>query len=354
MLRFEQAGPEDGPALLSLIEAGASKGDIELFYTRRPSPVTSYRRESDEVSLAVLRDHAGRPNVMAANILHRYYVGGKDREIGYLGGIRRRKDSYPRGNWLQALYLYEREHCKSCLFSILDDNADVLTFFEKHKPKTVTYTPVCHYHTYMINPKALLRFAQRDLRVQPVLPEQADAVYAFLAQHGRGYDFFPAVADLEKQFAGLRFEDCLAAWRGEQVVAFGSLWEQTDYRQYIVKAYHGPMRAARALSPVLAAAGYIPIPPAGEVLRIATLTLMSAAEEDPGLYRALLGGLAAQARRRGIQILVIGLPEDNYQTGIIRSVRHLSFGSQIYFLQELGEVPYAAGGRPSHLECGWL
>jgi hypothetical protein len=279
---------------------------------------------------------------------------GKDREIGYLGGIRRRKDSYPRGNWLQALYQYEREHCRSCLFSILDDNAEVKTFFEKHKPSAVTYTPVCHYNTFMVNPKALLRFARRDLEAQPVLPEQEPAVYAFLAQHGKEYDFFPAVTDLEKQFAGLRFEDCLAVWRGDQVVAFGSLWDQTQYRQYIVKAYHGYMRAARALSPVLTAAGYIPIPPAGEVLRIATLTLMSAAGEDPVLYRALLGGLAKAAAKRGCKILVIGLPEDNYQTDIIRPVRHLSFGSQIYYLQDAGEAPYAANGRIPHLECGWL
>jgi len=354
MLRFEQAELQDDPSLLSLIEADAAKGDIELFYTRRLSPVASYRRESDAVSLAVLRDHTGRPSVMAANILHHYYLGGKDRELGYLGGIRRRRDSYPRGNWLQALYEYERAHCSSCLFSILDDNAKVKTFFEKHKPSAVTYTPVCHYNTYMISPKTLLRFTRRDLQAQPVLPEQAHAVYDFLAQHGKEYDFFPVVTDLEKQFSGLRFADCLAVWRGGRIVAFGAFWEQTQYRQYIVKAYHGPMRAARILSPVLEAVGYIPIPPAGEVLRIATLTLMSAQGEDAGLYRALLGGLAKAAAARGCKILVIGLPEENYQTDIIRQVRHLSFGSRIYYLQDAGQVPYAAGCRSPHLECGWL
>jgi hypothetical protein len=354
MLRFEQAGLEDGPALLSLIEADAAKGAIELFYTRRPSPVASYQRESDFVSLAVLRDDAGRPSIMAADVLHRYFVGGEDREIGYMSGIRRRKDSYPRGNWLHALYAYEREHCSSCLFSVLEDNADVMTFFEKHKPEAVTIAPVCDYNTYMVNPKALLRFLRQDLRTEPVQPGQIDAIYAFLAQHGRQYDFFPAVTDLEKQFSGLHWADCLAVWHGKRVVAFGALWEQTAYRQYIVKAYHGPMQTARVFSSVLEAAGYIPIPPAGEVLKIATLTLMSAAGEDPGIYRALLGGLADMARRRKMKILVIGLPKPNYQSDIFQTVRHLSFGSHIYMLQDTGEPPYSAGRQPLHLECGWL
>ncbi len=354
MLKFEQAGTQDGPALLSLIEGDAAKGAIELFYTRRPNPVASYHRESDFVSLAVLRDGAGRPSLMAANALHRYYVEGEDREIGYLSGIRRRKDSYPRGNWLRALYEYEREHCHSCLFSILEDNANVMTFFSKHKPGAVTITPICDYKTYMVSPRLLLRFARQDLQVEQIQPDQIDTVYAFLAQHGRQYDFFPVVTDLEKQFGGLRWADCRAVWHGGCMVAFGALWEQSAYKQYIVKAYHGPMRMARALSPVLGAAGYIPIPPAGDVLRIATLTLMSAAGEDPAIYQALLGGLAEEARRRDIKILVIGLPEGNYQTDIIRPVRHLSFGSHIHLLQDAGETPYAAGGRAPHLECGWL
>lgn len=356
---FEAATPADGPALLRMMEDLPAKGNIELLYTRRPDPYASYHGEGGDVSLGVIRGADGTPDFVESLIMRPMYLGGAPHEVGYLSGVRKRTGAALRGNWLRMLIEYERPRCERLFLSVLDGNEDVLSLFLKKRPYVPELRQVCDYTTYMVSPRALGKWAgKQDAAGYTFAHASADdlpEIYTFLRKYGQRYDFFPTVTDLEAQFTGLRLSDCFLVRDSGGIAAFGALWDQTAYKQYIVARYRGPMRLARLASPLLRAAGYVPIPPPGTVLKLATLTLLAAREDALAPMAALLSGLAEQAAERGVAILVAGIPKGNWQDALFQNVRHLQFGSKIYYAQAepLPWLP-AGNGHAVHLECGLL
>lgn len=356
---LEPAAPADGPALLQMMEEAAASGNIGLFYTRRPDPYASFHGEGGQVSLGVIRGAAGAPDFMECCVRRPFYLNGEAETVGYLSGVRRRAGAALRGNWLRLLAEYEGGKCPSYFMSVLDGNEESLAIFGKKRPYAPALRPLCRYTTYMMSPKALhaaaCKRATGQYTIKQAAREDLPALCAFLADYGRRYHFFPAVTDLEAQFAGLCLEDCLLLRDEHGIAAFGALWDQTAYKQYIVSHYKGPMRPARLGSPLLRALGWPPIPKAGTVLRLATLSLLAAKDDDPARLAALLEGLAGLAMRRGLEILVAGVPAGNWQDGFFQSVRHLQFGSAIYLAQKT-PAPHQLPreGNPFHFECGLL
>lgn len=362
MSRLEQALPSDGPALLELIEAAPAKGNIRLLYTRRPDAYASLHREGGQVSVSILRGEDGRPDFMACCTLRPHYLDGRAATLGYLGGVRRRENVPLRGNWVRELAAREGPRADAWLLSILEGNGETLHLAGKPRAHIPRLVPLCGYTTWLLNPRALaahaakLRGADGDTPIpRAVRPEDLPEVHRFLADCGRRYQFFPAVTDLEAQFPDLAPEDCFVLREQGKIAAFGALWDQSGYRQYIVREYRGPMKLARLAGPLLKTMGYIPLPPPGATLPLATLSLLATRDDSPGRLAALLQGMAAAAQRRGYGALVAGTAEGHWQEGLFRGARHLSFGSRIYRI----EAGQQAGGParealPIHLECGLL
>lgn len=361
---LEQATEEDGPHLLSIIEETTSGGNIELIYTRRGNPYNSFRKEGGQVSVGVIRNKDGRADFMEYCVLRPYYLNGTVQTVGYLGGVRKRNGAHIRGNWLRMLIEYEGAKCPSYFLSILDSRPEALQMFTKKRTYMFPLTHICHYTTYMINPSAIIAHTDKAYRAQgsklrtaAVAPSQLAAVYEFLADYGRRYQFFPAVTDLKAQFNGLRSEDCFVLYdtdHPEQILAFGALWDQSGYRQYIVKRYRGIMRLAHLASPIAERIGYIPIPPCNQTFSLSTLSLLSARDANPEYLAILIRRLSIEAKDRGIGILVAGVADDNWQRGLIHPVKSISFGSNIFLAQKHPVKSQIPKGLPIHIECGLL
>ena len=345
----------DGEFLLELIESTPAQGNIELFYTRRPNVLTSYLRESDRVSLGIIRDAQGRPGCMEACIWRKFYLNGKPAVVGYVSGVRKREGFGIRCNWLKLMIAYESDHCDTWIFSILKDNPKALAFFDKRRPYMPELVRLCDYTTYLINPHSLKPVSEKGFNFRPVETSDLPEVLSFLEKEGRNYDFFPVVHDLQRSFSGLELSDCYVLVQHNRIVAFGALWNQCEHKQYIVKAYHGLMKGLSKISHLTERLGYIPMPRAGTVLNFPTLTLMVSRAGDPVLYDLLLRSLAAEASKRGYHMIVAGISRNNRHDATYRKLKNLHFDSQIWLVQTRtnpGQLPSA--DREYHLECGWL
>ena len=59
-------------------------------------------------------------------------------------------------------------------------------------------------------------------------------VYSFLKSEGQKYNFFPVIDDLES-FADLYIDNCYVLKSGKEIVGFTALWNQENYKQFVVK-----------------------------------------------------------------------------------------------------------------------
>ena len=354
---LQLATPADGGEILRILESSAAKGLIELIYTRRPDAYASYEAEPGESRVFVSKD-GERTVGTCAEIIRPVYLGGETATAAYVCGLK--KDAGYEGDvgfYLSFIRSLQREDIDFYYCSVVGDNREAMAMFRKGK-RAITVTPMATYRTYILNPRLRIPSPRKDLTLRPATEADLPALLAFLNTEGRRRDLFPVVRSLS-DFHGLRPSDFYLLEGREGLVATAALWDQIDYRQYAVKRYRGPMKAARLLGPLLSALGYIRLPREDEPLRFPMLSFLLAKEEDEGLYRALLSALfPIVARRYGV--LVLGLPADKEAPHPLgRVLDHLP---SIHFDSTLCAIAFPWSPRPLrapnphhlHPECGML
>ena len=358
MICFEKAKPQDAPALLDMIESVPAKGNIRMLYTRRPNPIESYKCESEDVSIGVLRAENGLPIMMGATVYRNYYINENIAKAGYIGGIKRKAGVYPRGNWMRALRKFESEKCNDFFCSVLAGNEEAEKMLAKNRAYMPPFTQVCDYSTFLLNPKAITipKSKMRNLaNLDVVQPHDMPELLKFLNREGQKYSYYPVITNIESQFSGVKLEDMFLLRCSGEIVAFGLLWNQSHYRQNIVTSYGGIMRIVQRISPIVAAGGYIPVPQPGDQADFWVWGLLTVKNNDREIYLQLLSGLAKVSKQRGLTTAVLGAVHEGVLYSIIKRFRHLSFDSKIFSVQEridLKTIPDKE--RSIHLEVGWL
>jgi len=125
---FETARPGDAGEILEILEEIDFKGKISLTFTRRPDPIASFQKEGKRVEILVSRDtREGRITALAATSINRMFFNGEPTDIGYLFGLRVRKEYrrryllLPRGfNYL--FNLHQDAHVPLYITTILEEN----------------------------------------------------------------------------------------------------------------------------------------------------------------------------------------------------------------------------------------
>lgn len=351
-----QADPADGGKLLELIESEAAKGDLELIYTRRPNPVYSYHKESRSVSYGVIKDQHDEPAFMEVCISRSYYINGNETPFTYVCGVRKKNSDTNHAHCLRTALEYERRDKTAAYCSILDANENAVNIFCR-KPRAFfpEFSALCGYSTFLINPRALCARIDTAYSFGAIGHDDLDMVCRFLESEGKKYEMFPVVRDLEEQFSGLRLSDCFALRKHGELAAFGALWDQRHYRQYIVKHYGGIYKYLRKAARIFEKSGYIYLPPEGQTANVLTLTLLTAKCSDKTVYRELLSHLAREAIKRNCPIVVAGMSKNNCYYPLYKKLRSVSFDSTIYLMKTReNKTKLPDPNREVHLECGYL
>ena len=351
-----QADPADGDKLLELIESQAAKGDLEILYTRRPNPVISYQNESKSTSIGVIKDETGTPCFMEVCIVRDYYLHEQKATLMYACGVRKKTGCGNNFSWLRDAYQYETKDKTAGFCSILDANLTALDVFGR-KPRKFfpTLAKLCEYTTFLINPRAVKRCPRNRFTFRRVEESDLPQVYHFLENEGKKYEMYPVVCDLENQFSGLLLKDCYILTKEGEIAAFGALWNQRHYRQFIVKHYGGIYRYLRKAAGITEKLGYIYLPPEGQTAQVLTLTLMTCKDGDAGTYSVLLSNLAKQAIQAGCPILAAGMSKNNHYYQAYRKLRSIRFDSTIFTVDVQGnQLPLPDAAREIHIECGYL
>lgn len=355
--KIERANEKDGKEMLEIIESIPSKGMFELLYTRRPDAYSSYMKESDRVDIGVIRDNDQRIILQGACVTKDYYLNGKSYPIGYLGGVRKRPDSKEKFSWIRMVadtnqYL----PCDMYYCSILDDNEHAKDVFLKKRENIPPFEMVCDYTTYIINPQAILRRkwnrSDEELIFRKACQSDLPRIHSFLNEEGRKYNFFPKIHDLEKDFYDLKIDNCFLLERNKEIIAFAALWNQCNFKQYVVAKYNKPLNYMKKLDKITQLLGYIPFPKENEVLDFYHLSFFLVKDHDLEIYKFFLYRIANEMRDR-TNILIIGINNENtVKNEVYDKIKSLNFKSSLFFINFTDEK--ISLDNELFIECGLL
>lgn len=349
--KIEEARPEDGVEMLEIIESESSVGIIELIYTRRTNAFESYKKENKDSRIVIIRDRKGNIAFQAACIPVCYYVDGKKVPAGYVGGIRKRNDYHGVINWKDVSHFIEKQDLSIYLCSFLSGNEASEKMFNKKRSFIPELLPLCDYTTYIINPEIFKKVCPEGLIFRSIKSDDLDNVHSFLKREMMKYNFSPVVNNIT-DFYGLNLDECYVLERRGEILAFGALWNQKDFKQYIVKGYSRTLKIIQKLSFVSRILGYIEIPEEGQELDFPMLSFFYSIDGNMEYYSCFLNQIA-QIIKENYKMFVIGISADDPADLLYKKIRTINFKSKIYCADFKDEF-YFDLTRPKRIECGLL
>ena len=348
-----QASPADGAEILRILESSAAQGSVELIYTRRPDAYDSYMKESGEARVFVSKE-GERTVGTCAELIREVYIGGESRKAAYICGLK--KDAAYEGGvgfGVRLLRDFCREDIDLYYCSVVADNAEAQAMFEKSR-RIISMNPFAEYKTYILSPKVKVKEPQHSLTFRQAAEADRDRLIAFLNIEGRKKDLFPVIRSLDA-FADLSIEDFYLLLEGERIVATAALWNQTAYKQYVVKKYRGLMKLARLANPLLSALRYIQLPKENQSLDFPMLSFFISQNDNEEYYRIMLSEIKHEIAR-SYGMFVIGLPRAHFAAPMLDQLPSISFETKLYEIK----LPWSAHSdtapdlRNIQPECGLL
>ncbi len=340
---LELATPADDPAIRRLLAAIPMPGSLEMTYEREPDYFRGCGVLSPFYQVVVARYRpTGELVAVAGRSVRQVYVNGEPVWLGYLSQLR--VDPRFRARWLvsRGFRLMRDLHgdgrVQAYLSTIIDGN-DQATGILVDRPRR-------HFPAFRAvgDLRTLALFVRRSREapsgssaaVRPAVAADLPAVAAFLERHGRRRQFFPVLTagDLAsgRLTPDLAPQDWLIAQGpGGAIAGVVALWDQTGFKQNVIRGYHGPYRLGRPLYNLWARlSGRQPLPAPGTALRELYAAFLCVAEEDPATCRALLDAGCREAATRGFGYLLVGLSEQDPLLPTVSRYRHAVYRSTLY------------------------
>jgi hypothetical protein len=360
-ITFRLATPADDPAIRRLLRETPMDGAMRLTFEREPNAFLADAVEGDFHQTIVATDAAGVLVGIGGRSVRDAYVNGHRTRLGYLGQLRvapghRGRDMILGGyDFLRDLHADGR--APFYLTSILTDNRPARRLLEAGLPGMPVYHPVAEFTTFVLPTSS--RRVQRPAARRAAGDEVAELTACLARNHAR-FQFAPAwrIEDV----AGSARTPNLAPTDFLRVGSKGgagcvAVWDQTPFKQTVVRDYTGNVRRwrwlANALSPLT---GWPRLPGPGRPLRQTFLSHLAVDGDDPDLFHALLNGALTLAAARGADYLVAGLAARHPLHSSLARWPHRAIRSTLYAVHWGGAraAVEQLDGRACHVEVATL
>ncbi len=339
---FALATQDDDAALRALLRDNAMPGRISLTLEREPSFFAAAAIEGEQHQTLVARDASGAIVGLASRACREVFVDGAPRRVGYFAQARIAAPHRGRRALLGGFARAFRElHADGAapwyVTTIVADNLAARRLFEAEWKDKPTYRRLGVLRTLAI-PLWRARRARppAGLALRPAdvvdLPRVADC----LQRNLRRYQLAPcwraeALAD-ERYTRGLRPRDFIVAERAGRLVGTIAVWDQSAFKQSVVRGYGGWLARLRPLVNAVVPGLPAPLFPApGQRLLGVFLSHLAVDEEAEAAAPALVGAALDEARRRGFALATLGLTEGHpWLAPVAGAFGHVAYRSVIY------------------------
>ncbi len=339
---FELATPADDDAILRLLRENPLPGSVSVSYERSPSYFHGNDVMGDCHQTLVARHlPSGEIAGVAGRSLRRMYINGQEETIGYLGQLR--VDHKYRSRWLVSggfRFLGELDRdrqTRGYLTTIIEGNREaegvLVRRARRHFP---TYRPLDRLHTLALHVRPGVVPALSGCEVRRGNEIDLEDIVAFLNRCGAGRQFFPVCrsADFNPEGGrtrGFRSDDFLLALRNGRIAGIIGFWDQSSFKQSVVRDYGGFLRWGRSLyNGYTCLRGGRPLPRPGEAISLGYAAFTCIADNDPGVFDLLLRQVRQLAKERGVAFLMIGLTERDPLLAPACRLPHIPYHSRLY------------------------
>jgi hypothetical protein len=164
----------------------------------------------------------------------------------------------------------------------------------------------------------------RGIDVAPGTVDQLPALVRFLQVEGARRQFCSVWTedDLRRlDGLGLRIGDIRVARVAGRIAGVVALWDQTAYKQTIVRGYSGWLKAVAPLTS---------LPRVGDQIRSAYAALVCVEHDDPAVFARLLREIYTLAHARRFDYLLVGLDVRDPLVTVARTYAHVAYPSRFY------------------------
>ena len=270
------------------------------------------------------------------------FVNGREVMLGYLSQLR--VDEQFRGRWVvsQGFDFLKRLHdddpTPAYLVSVIEENREALGVLIERRRRNF---PIFYQCGRLFTLALVLRRpgrmkAERSSHCEIGRSIRADlpGIVDFLRRQGATRQFYPAYCAEDfcgDATRGFRPEDFFVARQKGRIIGVIGLWDQSDYKQTVVRGYVGWLRWAR---PACNLAGRLlsrpALPDVGEKIPYAYASFICIAGDDPEVFRALLRQVYIAASERGFSYLMAGFDERDPLLKIARANPHIAYRSRVF------------------------
>ena len=347
------ASPEDGKEILRILESSAAKGSIELIYTRRPDAYESYMKDAKDARVFISRD-GDRAIGTCAELIRQVYIGGKSCRAAYLCGLKKDAD-YEGGVGFGARFIrdLQRDDIDFYFCSVVAENTDARRMFEKSR-RLLEMKQTVGYKTYILSPKVKVKAKKHSFVFRRATENDTDRLIVFLNSEGKKKDMFPVMKSFD-EFYNLSVEDFYLLLDGESIVATAALWNQTEYKQYVVNRYGRIMKLARIFNPLLSAFRYVKLPKENEPLDFPMLAFFLSKDDNTDNYLIFLNEIKREVSKK-YGMFVFGLPDSHFARPFADKLPSISFETKLYGIKfPWSEQTYKIPNpQKRFFECGLL
>lgn len=270
---YEKATVSDGEEISKLLEKTSFQGDISLVYAKRPNAVISVNKDCLKSSIVVGRD-INTKEIKGVGIcqIFNMLVNGKQEPVAYLGGLRIDEDATL--NIVEAYKSLKKfikeNNVKYTYTTILTDNIYAQKMLTKKRKVMPYYGKISDYTVNIFPPKIKYK---SDFICEKVTTSNIENLKQFINKKTDDIMFFPVVNDFSNFY--------ILKDKTGKILCCGKLWEQSDYKQLIIKKYSLKYKLLKNLSnPILKLLNYPQFPKENEIIKYQTLSFVLYENED--------------------------------------------------------------------------
>lgn len=347
---FDLATSADDPAIRRLLANNPVPGQVTVTYEREPDYFLGCGTMGRFCQVLVARRQPdGEVAAVATRTTRPLFVNGQIEEVGYIGQLR--VDERFRGRWIVSSgfryfhHLHADGRVTGYITTIIEGNAQAQGLLvERARRNFPIYREVGRLCTaaiilkkpfFKLRPRNTQYAPRTTFEIGPASPTDLPAIVVFLRQHGSTKQFFPVYS--EDDFCnspttlGFQLGDFVVARQDGKIVGVIGLWDQSSFKQTVVRAYNGSLRQLRPLyNGWLRLSGAKPLPSPGQPIHFAYASFICIAENNPDIFGILLQNVYNLAVERGYAYLMVGLSTRDPLLRIAQNYAHIPYYSRLY------------------------
>jgi hypothetical protein len=296
------------------------------------------------------------------------YINGKKEKLGYYSGIRILKGYRGSRVFFRIARMAREKHkqseCKIYLGNIFSDNVKALDILISPHRTNPSVRFIGKYHTFIFRPerqKPNTAGNDTKLRIWRANQDDIEDLIAFLNKQGESRQYFPVytVDHLEKEkglLKDLSIDRILIARHNNSIVGTMALWDQNNFRYWMIKGYSGMLSFIRLPVNLIATMQKKPgFPPRGTILNYKIISLCCIDPDYPNAFVPLLNQTLLDLGNERSVYAVIGFHESDPLLNLFKlpAVRLVSRLYKIYW-PENALFAEQIDNRPPYFELGSL